>query len=56
MLVRKYPPSIIDKDNVGNTPLHLATEHGRTEVADFLIEEGAEVDTRYIGSPVDGMI
>ena len=42
-----YPPSIMDKDNVDNTPLHLATECGRTEVAEFLIHEGANVATRW---------
>ena len=32
---------------MGNTPLHLAAQYGRTEVADFLIQEGAKVDTRW---------
>ena len=45
-LVHKYPPSITDKDGMGNTPLHLATQCGRNEVAEFLIQEGAKVDTR----------
>ena len=42
-----YPRSIIDKDNVDNTSLHLATECGRTEGAEFLIHEGANVATRW---------
>ena len=46
-LVNKYPPSLTDEDEHGNTPLHLAANHGWTEVANFLIHKGAEVEARY---------
>ena len=46
-LVHKYPLCIAEKDSVGKTPLHLAAQYGRTEVAEFLIQEGAKVDTRW---------
>ena len=45
-LVHKYPPSLTDEDENGNTPLHLAALHGRIEVASFLIDKGAEVDAK----------
>ena len=50
VLVHKYPPSLTDEDENGNTPLHLAALNGRTEVVDFLIDEGAEVEARWAGS------
>ena len=46
LLVHKYPPALTDEDENGNTPLHLAAFHGKTEVVDFLIHEGAEVDAK----------
>ena len=46
-MVHKYPPSLTNEDENGNTPLHLASHHGRTEVVDFLINNGADVDARY---------
>ena len=46
-LVRSHPPSINARDKIGNTPLHLASLHGRTEVACFLINKGAKVDIRW---------
>ena len=44
--MHKYPPSLTDEDENGNTPLHLAALNGKTEVVDFLINEGAEVDAK----------
>ena len=41
-LVHKYPLSL-DEVAEGNTPLHLATHHRRTEVVGVLIREGADV-------------
>ena len=46
-LVHSHPPSINAREKFGNTPLHLASLHGRTEVARFLIKEGAKVDIRW---------
>ena len=45
-LVHKYPPALTDEDENGNTPLHLAALNGRTEMVDFLIQEGAEVEAK----------
>ena len=47
-LVHKYRSSLTDKDENGNTPLHLAALHGRTEVVNFLIDEGAEVAAMWV--------
>ena len=49
-LVHKYPHSPTNEDEDGNTPLHLASCHGKTEAVDFLINNGAKVDARYIGA------
>ena len=49
VLVQKYPPALTDVDESGNTPLHLAALHGSTEVVDYLIDEGAEVEARWVG-------
>ena len=40
--VHKYPLSL-DEAADGNTPLHLATHHRRSEVVSVLIHEGADV-------------
>ena len=48
VLVHKHPSTLTDEDENGNTPLHLAALHGKTEVADFLIDEGAEVEARWV--------
>ena len=45
-LVRKHPSSLTHVDIYLNTPLHLAVQHERTEVASFLIHEGANVDAK----------
>ena len=49
VLVQEYPPALTDVDESGNTPLHLAALHGSTEVVDYLIDEGAEVEARWVG-------
>lgn len=49
ILVQKYPTALTYGDESGNTPLHLAALEGSTEVVDYLIDEGAEVDARWVG-------
>ena len=46
-LAHKHPSSLTDGDRYNKTPLHLAALHGRTEVTDVLIHQGAEVDARW---------
>ena len=46
-LVHKYPPSLTHMNSYSCTPLHLAANSGKTEVAGFLINEGAKVDARW---------
>ena len=47
-LVRENQCSIVTTDEDGNTPLHLAAKYGQVEVADYLIDAGAEVDARCV--------
>lgn len=42
------PEDINQPDNAGNTPLQIASLEGFTDVVRFLLESGAEVDTRNI--------
>ena len=35
-----------DQDNLSNTPLHIAVEHGNVEVAEYLVEQGASLLVR----------
>jgi len=49
VLVQKYPPALTYVDESGNTPLHLAALHGKTEVVNYLIDKGAEVEARWVG-------
>ncbi len=39
------PELVKAQDKYGNSPLHIAAYKGRTEIVEFLLSEGAEVNT-----------
>ncbi|MEE9443504.1 MAG: ankyrin repeat domain-containing protein [candidate division Zixibacteria bacterium] len=53
MLLKKDPKLVTARDmkrTPGNTPLHFAASEGHTEVIEYMIEKGADVDTKsYFG-------
>ncbi|RUR19620.1 hypothetical protein ELY21_03215 [Legionella sp. km535] len=44
-LVETFPDLIHSKTDAGNTPLHLAAMTGQVEVIEFLLKNGARIDT-----------
>lgn len=42
------PEDLNQPDNYGNTPLHIAALEGFVDIVQFLLQSGAEVDTRNI--------
>ncbi|ETN37879.1 uncharacterized protein HMPREF1541_07502 [Cyphellophora europaea CBS 101466] len=45
---KERPEDLNLSDNAGNTPLQIAALQGSAEIVQFLLENGAEVDTRNI--------
>ncbi len=45
-LVKQNPSLISTKDKMGNTPLHMAAANDHKDVAEFLLENGADVNAR----------
>jgi ankyrin repeat protein len=45
-LIQADPTVVKSKDNLGDTPLHVAALHGNVEVAKALIEAGADVNAK----------
>ena len=54
-LVRHDTTAINDEDEDSNTPLHLAALTGHNKVALVLLEEGADIEARYL-SPLVSVI
>ena len=50
-LLQADPKLVNDKDNMGNTPLHVAALHGNLEVAQALIAAGADVNAKNNMAP-----
>lgn len=46
-IVSKRPETVLDEDEDGNTPLHLACIHGFPNVAKALITAKADIEARY---------
>jgi ankyrin repeat protein/L-ascorbate metabolism protein UlaG (beta-lactamase superfamily) len=52
-LLEANPGLIESKDNIGQTPLHIACTNQKVEIANFLIDKGADINARNIyGVPV----
>ncbi|UCE20783.1 MAG: ankyrin repeat domain-containing protein [Candidatus Aminicenantes bacterium] len=45
-IVRKFPKSLNIKDERGWYPLHLAVQTGHLEIIKFLVDQGADINTR----------
>lgn len=59
-LVQSDPKLVSSKDKNGNTPLHLAALHDHAAVAEFLIANGADVNTKnsyssFVPDDLEGM-
>jgi ankyrin repeat protein len=48
MCLRERPLDLDSPDNAGNTPLQIASLEGFADIVQFLLRNGAEVDTRNI--------
>lgn len=47
-LLKHQRDCILDEDEDGNTPLHLACIHGWKKSVKVLLDNGADFDARYI--------
>ena len=47
-LLKDNPSLVFSKDDLGNTPLHWATNTGHRDVAEFLISSKAPIDGRNL--------
>jgi ankyrin repeat protein len=45
-LLNDHPELLESKDNLGRTPLYLAVAHNQLEIAELLLANGADVNTR----------
>lgn len=45
-ILAKSPERINEKDSLGQTPLHLAMDAGKTEAIKFLVNKGADMNAR----------
>jgi ankyrin repeat protein len=50
-LIQSDPSSVNSKDNMGDTPLHVAALHGEVAVAQALIAAGAEINAKNSAGP-----
>ncbi|MFC2146723.1 ankyrin repeat domain-containing protein [Acidobacteriota bacterium] len=48
MLLKKDPGLLNSKDDEGKTPLHIAAEHGRGDIAAFLVSQKADVNSKTV--------
>ncbi|MEI6514101.1 MAG: ankyrin repeat domain-containing protein [bacterium] len=55
-LIQSTPSLVYAKDDYGTTPLHIAAINGKTDIAVFLIDNGANINARQTdGSPPWGI-
>ena len=45
-LIKSEPVNINSKDEGGNTPLHIASRYGHTQIVKFLVNKGADVNSK----------
>ena len=53
-ILRRKPELVNNRDELGATPLHIAALQGRREMAEMLLEQGADVnavDSKYNATP-----